>query len=201
MRKGILAVALIVYAMLALGTAVRSATPAPAGAPKAPPAGSTGAPPATSPGTAPPPGTMPPPGMMPPGGMAPPPPVATDSFATERDSLMNEVLQHIAGRENAPAESVFKNIKMFKGFPAGRLMRVMNYGWGRGLGTQCQHCHVLGHWADEDKAPKQIARDMGVMVDSINTALLPRIKNLHSEHPRVNCTTCHRGKVIPATNM
>ena len=46
---------------------------------------------------------------MPPA-MPPPAPAPIDSFVAERDSLMKEVLQHIAGRENAPAESVFKNI-------------------------------------------------------------------------------------------
>ena len=46
---------------------------------------------------------------------APPPAAAPiDSFVSERDSLMKEVLQHIAGRENMPAESVFKNIKIEK---------------------------------------------------------------------------------------
>ncbi len=124
-----------------------------------------------------------------------------DSFAAERDSLMNEVLQRIAGRENAPAESVFKNIKALKGFPAGRLLRIMNNGWGRSLGVSCRHCHVPGHWADEDKPQKQVARDMSAMMATINTDLLPKIKNLKSEKPFINCTTCHRGSVKPAINL
>ena len=36
---------------------------------------------------------------------------------------------------------------------------------------------------------------------TLNTELLPKIKNLKSEHPVVNCTTCHRGQVKPATNL
>jgi hypothetical protein len=128
-------------------------------------------------------------------------PAATDSFASERDSLMKEVLEHIAGRETVPAESVFKNIKILTGVPAGQVLRIMNNGWGRALGTSCRHCHVLGHWADEDKPQKQITREMSVMLHTINTDLLPKIKNLHSERPGVSCTTCHRGSVIPARNM
>jgi hypothetical protein len=120
-----------------------------------------------------------------------------DSFAAERDSLMNEVLQHIAGRENAPAESVFKNIKVMKGVPAGRLVRAMNLGYGHSLGVRCQHCHVLGHWADDDKPRKQIARDMMAMTKTINEELLPKIKNIESEHPGVNCGTCHHGIARP----
>jgi Photosynthetic reaction centre cytochrome C subunit len=136
----------------------------------------------------------------PPAGMAPAP-VAIDSFVAERDSIMNDVLQHIAGREQAPAESVFKNIKVMTGVPAGRLVRIMNMGFGRSLGVRCAHCHVSGHWDSEDKAQKQIARDMMAMTKTITTDLLPKIKNLHSEHPLVNCTTCHRGAIKPALNL
>ena len=39
------------------------------------------------------------------------------------------------------------------------------------------------------------------MVGTINGELLPKIKNLKSEHPGINCTTCHRGQVKPAQNM
>ena len=124
-----------------------------------------------------------------------------DSFAAERDSLMNEVLKSIAGRENAPAESVFKEIRVFKGMPAGRIPRIMNMGYGKSLGVGCKHCHVVGEWAKEDKVQKQVARDMSALVNTLNTELLPKIKNLKSERPTVNCTTCHRGAKKPALQM
>jgi len=120
-----------------------------------------------------------------------------DSFASERDSLMNEVLKGIAGRENTPAESVFKNIKMLKGRTVDQLLHMMNLGYGRSLGVRCNHCHVLGHWADEDKNTKQIARDMMAMTGKINDELLPAIKNIKSDHPGVNCGTCHHGIARP----
>lgn len=128
-------------------------------------------------------------------------PVPGDSFASERDSLMNAVLKQIAGREDAPAESVFKNIKSMKGMPAGRLLRIMNFGYGRSLGVRCQHCHVADRWEAEDRPQKQIARDMMALVRTINETELTKIKNLQSEHPGVNCTTCHRGQRKPAMNM
>lgn len=164
----------------------------------------------------PPPGGPPPgapggprPGGPPPGGpgMRPPTPAALDSFAAERDSLMKVVLAEIAGKENTPAESVFKNIKALKGVPAGRLPRIMAMGWGRALGVRCRHCHVQDHWADDDKPQKQIARDMSEMSRTINAELLPKIKNLKSAEagsphpPTVNCTTCHRGQREPALGM
>jgi hypothetical protein len=134
----------------------------------------------------------------------PPPPssiaVAPDSFVAERDSLMNEVLKRIAGKENVAAESVFKNIKVFKGRPAGQLPRAMN-AFGRSLGVSCKHCHVEGHWADDDKKPKLATRDMLEMVQTINTDLLGKMKNLRSEHPSVGCFTCHRGQARPAVRL
>ena len=108
-------------------------------------------------------------------GMPAPAGAPVDSFTAERDSLMKDVLGKIAGRENAPAESVFKDIRILKGMPAGRLVRVMNLGFGRSLGVSCRHCHVAGEWEKEDKPQKQIARDMWGMVNSINTELLPKI--------------------------
>jgi hypothetical protein len=127
--------------------------------------------------------------------------VRADTNARVRDSLMNDLLQQIQGKENMPADSVFKNIKLFKGRPAGQLLRIMNGGWGRNLGVGCAHCHVVGEWDKEDKVQKQIARDMSAMVQQINTQLLPNIKNLKSERPTVNCATCHRGEAKPATSL
>jgi Photosynthetic reaction centre cytochrome C subunit len=127
-------------------------------------------------------------------------PAVIDTAAAERDSLMKVVLAKIAGRENAPAESVFKDIRTFKGMPAGRMLRIMNVGFGASLGVGCKHCHVVGEWEKEDRRPKQVARDMWKFMHAINDSL-QRIPNLESKDPGINCTTCHRGSVKPATNL
>ena len=124
-----------------------------------------------------------------------------DTNAARRDSLMNAVLATIAGRERMPAESVFRNIKVLQQVPAGRLLRMMNYGYARSLGVSCDHCHVVGEWEKEDRAQKQIARQMRAMVDSINRGLLAKIEGLESDNPVVNCTTCHRGMTKPALDF
>jgi hypothetical protein len=124
-----------------------------------------------------------------------------DTNAARRDSLMNAVLATIAGRERMPAESVFKNIKVMQQVPAGRLLRVMNYGYARSLGVSCGHCHVVGEWEKEDRAQKQIARQMRAMVDTINRGLLAKIEGLESDNPVVNCSTCHRGMTKPALDF
>ena len=107
----------------------------------------------------------------------------------------------ILGKENLPAEEVFENIQIMKGMPAGRIIPIMQMAFNRSLGVKCTHCHEFGKWASEAKATKQVARDMWVMTGKINRELLPGIQNLQSEQAIVNCTTCHRGQVIPAKNL
>ena len=98
-------------------------------------------------------------------------------------------------------KKVFKNIQLLKGVPSGRLLRVMELGYSRSLGVTCTHCHLPGAWEKDDKPTKQIARDMAAMVSAINNQYLKQIKNLKSDNPVVNCTTCHRGQTKPALNL
>jgi endogenous inhibitor of DNA gyrase (YacG/DUF329 family) len=114
---------------------------------------------------------------------------------------MRLVLSSIAGREAQPAESVFRNIRVLRGMPAGRLVRVMNLGFGRSLGVSCTHCHTPGEWESDAKPTKQVAREMWTMDQAINTEHLARIPNLRSARPTVNCTTCHAGSVKPALEL
>jgi hypothetical protein len=154
-----------------------------------------------------PPGPGQPPPGRPPGAGPPrggPPPFPGDSMAAERDSLMNEVMKSIAGKEQMPAESVFKDIQSFKGRRAGDIPRVMNYGFGRSLGASCYHCHARNDWAKDEKKQKRIARDMMKMVIAVNTDYLSKIEGLGdsarvatdpTQRPTVNCGTCHRGSI------
>src|SRR5438552_8993425 len=128
-------VTLAAFALLivVLATAVSSLRAQPPGQPppgQAPP----GAPPAGQPGPGGPGPGRPGMGGPPPSGMMGMPP---DTAAAERDSLMDVVLKKIAGKEDAPAESVFKDIQILKGMNAGRVVRIMNLGFGRGLGVGC----------------------------------------------------------------
>jgi hypothetical protein len=112
-----------------------------------------------------------------------------------------ELTKQITGKENLPAEQVFKNIQILKGIPAGRLLRIMELGYSRSLGVNCTHCHVVDQWDKDDKPTKPIAREMSKMVQTINNDLLKPIKNLKGPNPVVNCTTCHRGQIKPALNL
>jgi hypothetical protein len=125
----------------------------------------------------------------------------TDSVTLERERYVGEVRKTIAGKETLPASQVFKNIKMLNDVPAGRLLAIMNIGYGKSLGVSCTHCHTPGEWEKEDKTQKQTARDMSKMAATINNDLLGKIPNLKGPNAIINCTTCHRGQVKPALNL
>ena len=121
--------------------------------------------------------------------------------AFDQNQKLAELAKRIAGQEDKPAAAVFKNIQLLKAMPAGRLLKVMEFGYSKSLGVNCAHCHVVDQWEKDDKPTKQITREMINMAGAINNDYLKNIKNLKSETPIINCTTCHRGQTKPALNM
>ena len=122
----------------------------------------------------------------------------TPSSADPDAAFIAELKKQIAGREQEPAETVYKNIQMLKGVPAARLLGIMKIGYAGSLGVHCEHCHDTRNWAGDDKAEKKVARQMIQMMRDINDRQLKSMTGLKSEKPVVNCTTCHRGQVKPA---
>lgn len=124
------------------------------------------------------------------------PTAATDTLVAFRQRAVAAQLLRIAGRESAPAESVFQNVKVLKGVPAGRFLEIMNDGFGHGLGVSCGFCHMPGQWASDQKTNKDVARSMLQMVNRIN-ADLRNTPNLPDSQPMVGCITCHRMAAKP----
>ena len=119
----------------------------------------------------------------------------------DQNQKLADLAKQIAGREDRPSGEVFKNIQLLKAMPAGRLLKVMELGYSKSLGVNCTHCHIADQWEKDDKPTKQITREMIKMAGAINNDYLKKIKNLKSENPVINCTTCHRGQTKPALNM
>lgn len=119
----------------------------------------------------------------------------------DQAKALAELRTSIEGKEDQPAVDVFMNIKQYKGVTAGRLLRIMEFGFSRSLGVTCTHCHVPGQWEADDKGAKDTARAMSAMVAAINNDHLKNIPTLNSANPSVNCTTCHRGQKRPALEM
>lgn len=110
-------------------------------------------------------------------------------------------MRAIAGRENEPAGTVFKNVKLLKQMPAGEFLKNMDVNYGRGLGMSCGNCHVLTKYDDDTRKNKRVAREMQEMTDYINTVRLANIKELDEDHVSVTCVTCHAGSNTPRVTM
>ena len=119
----------------------------------------------------------------------------------QQDEAIAQIKKMIEGKENLPAGEVFSNIEVMNDIPDGRLVPIMQFGFGGSLGVQCTHCHNPEDWSSDEKEEKQITREMWTMVGKINGDLLGSIENLKGPQPVINCTTCHRGDVKPATRM
>src|SRR5690349_3201682 len=100
----------------------------------------------------------------------------------DQAAALAKLREQIKGRENEPADKVFKNIQtpFIKSINAGRLLAVMEIAYSRSLGVDCTHCHTPDKWEAEDKPQKQVARDMAAMMARINGELLKGVKNLRS---------------------
>lgn len=88
------------------------------------------------------------------------------------------------------AEQVYKDIQVFKGFPAEKIMPMMEF-MNIALGVQCEHCHLPGTY-DAPNANKNVARTMIKMQFDL-------IKGPFEAVPALTCYTCHRGAVTPPT--
>jgi Photosynthetic reaction centre cytochrome C subunit len=133
--------------------------------------------------------------------VSPDEPSTPEAIKQFNDDKVAELSKQIAGKEDQPAETVFKNIKILTGVPAGNLLKIMQMGYDRALGTSCAHCHVPGQWDKDDKKPKRIARDMVKMDHDVIFDFLRNIDGIKDRNPLVNCTTCHRGQLKPALNL
>ena len=64
-------------------------------------------------------------------------PSTQEAIKQFNDDKVAELSKQIAGKEDQPAEAVFKNIKILTGVPAGNLLKIMQMGHSRSLGTSC----------------------------------------------------------------
>jgi hypothetical protein len=113
----------------------------------------------------------------------------------QKNPMIARLEEQIAGKEQLPAEEVWKNIQIFKGRPAIAVLRVMEQAFVANLGVNCNYCHVPRQWELDDKNPKKVARQMWVM-----RAKWQEEARTASGNPEavVTCYTCHKGKPKPA---
>ena len=121
-------------------------------------------------------------------------PPSRDSLDKLRAAYVAQVMASIAGREDQPADQVFKNVQVLKNLTAGQLVQTMDKEYGRAMSWNCTNCHRLanqGNWASDTSAGKKRARFMQQMQNDINGSELPKL--YPKDTPKVTCATCHRG--------
>lgn len=121
--------------------------------------------------------------------------VAAAAQSGSKDPQIQALEQSIAGREQLPAEQVFKNIRIFKGMPAVRVLRVMEQAFVPNLGVSCQHCHTDGDWASDQRPAKEVARAMWALRSRTQDEVRSATGNASAV---VTCYTCHKGQPKPA---
>lgn len=122
-------------------------------------------------------------------------PLAQAASAPQRNPLVVELERRIAGREQEPAETVFKNIQTFKGRPAISVLRVMEMAFVPNLGVECSYCHDTAQWESDAKRPKVVARGMW----TLRATVQDQVRTLTGKPDvAVTCYTCHKGLPIPA---
>ncbi|MCC7124016.1 MAG: c-type cytochrome [Acidobacteria bacterium] len=93
-----------------------------------------------------------------------------------------------------------ENVKVLTDTPPDTLRAEMQR-MSNALGVECDHCHVQGNFASDEKRPKRVARVMLTMTKALNAQHFPKYqpKPDDSTLGRVTCFTCHQGTTTPKT--
>ncbi len=121
----------------------------------------------------------------------PPTPMKLDTLRRE---AVAELMATLVGRENEPAGTVFKNVKLHKTMPAKEFVTMMDEQFGRGLGVNCTGCHMDNKdYASDARKDKIIAMQMIKMQRDIDAKYIAKVKELDEPRPKTTCVMCHRG--------
>lgn len=116
-------------------------------------------------------------------------PTPADLATADREALA-KIRELLAGREQEPAEKVFKNIDLLRGKPASRLPGMMSALTGL-IGVGCPVCHVPGNFSSDELPAKRTARLHFAMQSALN-------RDYFAGANGITCFTCHRGQRKPA---
>lgn len=103
-----------------------------------------------------------------------------------------------------PPDGTHKNLKVLpKNISHDDLDKIMDQ-WKTALGVKCNFCHAAQKdnprkmdFASDEKAEKNIAREMFKMTNRINKKFFNYKKTAENPVPPVGCMTCHHGNAHP----
>src|SRR6476661_7666110 len=89
------------------------------------------------------------------------------AFAVLSAQTPQKAQKQVNPTHDAPAEHVYKNIRVLKLAPSDEVIPAMQF-VASSLGVECNFCHVENQFELDDKKPKQVARKMMEMEIAIN---------------------------------
>lgn len=91
-----------------------------------------------------------------------------------------------------------ENVKVLTGWTSVEVRDEMRR-MGDAIGVKCDHCHVQGNFASDEKRAKHTARRMLQLTMSLNTEYFPTHLPSAGESKlgRITCYTCHQGAATP----
>ncbi len=98
-----------------------------------------------------------------------------------------------ADMKGKTADQFYKKIEALKGIPADQIHPAMEY-ITTALGVGCGYCHVIGHFDQDDKREKHVARSMIQMTMAMNETVFDGKRE-------ITCYTCHRGAAKAASTL
>ena len=91
-----------------------------------------------------------------------------------------------------------ENIKVLTGWDAAQVREEMRR-MSEAVGVKCEHCHIQGNFASDEKRPKHTGRRMLELTMALNRQYFATHEpgDGESRLGRITCYTCHRGAAIP----
>ncbi len=91
-----------------------------------------------------------------------------------------------------------ENIKVLNGWTGTDVREEMRR-MSEALGVKCEHCHVQGNFASDEKRAKHTGRRMLQLTIALNAEFFPAHEPAAGESKlgRVTCYTCHNGTATP----
>ncbi len=91
-----------------------------------------------------------------------------------------------------------ENVKVLTGWTGTDVREEMRR-MSEALGVKCEHCHVQGNFASDEKRAKHTGRRMLQLTLALNAEFFPAHEPAAGESKlgRVTCYTCHNGSATP----
>ena len=107
-----------------------------------------------------------------------------------------------AAAQAPPPARRLENIKVLTGWTSVEVADEMRR-LADAVGVKCDHCHVQGNFASDEKRAKRTGRRMLELTLALNAEYFPTHQPAPGESKlgKITCYTCHRGAATPKLSV